>query len=544
MDTDGLTQTFACGFAGSADASPRRLGNKAANLTRMAQAGLPVPPGFVIATDVCQAVLRQRGGLPSNVVEAVADNVALLESATGMGFGQLRRPLLVSVRSGAAVSMPGMMDTVLNVGLCDRTVDPLIRMTGNPRFVWDSYRRLIQAFGQVVAGIAGRAFDGLLQRQLRHHGVRRVDELDFDALRTLANESLRLYASVRGEPFPQDPRQQLHRAIEAVFRSWERPRAVEYRRLHHIDSQLGTAVTVQAMVYGNLGGASGSGVGFTRDPTTGENQLYLDYLWNAQGEDVVSGRYSVGDGSELRRVLPAIDHQLHQVGRELEQLFRDVQDFEFTIQDGKLYLLQSRGAKRTPWAMLRTTCELVDEGLISAAEALERLSGLELESIRLTSMASQDHEPPLGQGVMACPGVATGPIAFNSETASAMAERGTPPILVRPDLSTDDIAGLAVSAGMLTATGGKTAHAAVVARQLNKVCIVGCRDLRWETDRRCRIGDRTLQEGEVISLDGNSATIYAGTLQPQIEIPARWLERVEQLRREMCSAPSTDSGER
>lgn len=506
--------------------SPCEVGNKAANLMRMAEAGLPVPAGFVITTRVCRDYFELGCRLPDDLMAGLPREIEHLERVTDQQFGGRRRPLLVSVRSGSPVSMPGMMDTILNVGLSDRTVSPLICLTGNPRFVWDSYRRLVQTYAEVVHGQPTAPFDRLLGERLRASAAATNAELDAFALRDLTHQFLQVYADLVGEPFPQEPLAQLDSAIEAVFRSWRSPRAAEYRRLRGIDDDLGTAVTVQAMVFGNMGNTSGSGVGFTRDPTTGENTLYLDFLWNAQGEDVVSGRHAVQSGSAIKVRMPTLDRQLRQTCNQLEHLFCDTQDFEFTIQEGRLYVLQSRAAKRTPWAALRVACDLVEEGLIDRRTALERLAEFDLDSLQMTRLASGHERPPLSVGVAACPGVAIGRIALDPQTAVAMAREGKRSILVRHDISTDDVAGLAASEGILTMLGGRTSHAAVVARQMNKVCIVGCQDLAIERNRRCRIGAQSLAEGEFLSLDGHSGAVYAGELVFVVEKPLELLSLV------------------
>jgi pyruvate,orthophosphate dikinase len=531
MENESLTQAFASGRMAPAAVAPETVGNKAANLIRLARSGLPVPAGFVISTKVCRDYFDRGQKLPDEFSALLSSSIEQIASATGLQFGGDRRPLLVSVRSGAPVSMPGMMDTILNVGLCDRTVSPLIRTTGNPRFVWDSYRRLVQAYAEVVRGLPADPFDRLVGEQMQRESAATIGELDAFSLRELTQQFLRLYASHAGEPFPQQPLVQLTCAVEAVLRSWRSARAVEYRRMHDIDDQLGTAVLVQAMVFGNMGSTSGSGVAFTRDPTTGENELYLDFLWNAQGEDVVSGRHTVQDGSTVRALIPALDRQLRKISGDLERLFRDVQDFEFTVQEGQLYLLQTRAAKRTPWAALRIACDLVEEGLIDESTALERLTDIDLNSLRLIHLASEQNRPALCSGVPASPGVAVGQIALDPQVAIAMAREGCRPILVRHDISTDDVAGLAASDGILTMLGGRTSHAAVVARQMNKVCIVGCRDLVIERNRRCRIGGQLLSERDFLSLDGHSGAVYSGKLEVVAEKPVELLALVDQWRR-------------
>jgi pyruvate,orthophosphate dikinase len=519
---------FGCPTPGPRGATAAVVGNKALNLIRMAEAGLPVPPGFVLPTALCRDYFQGGHRLPDDTTGLLARGVREIEKATGLTFGADRRPLLLSVRSGAPASMPGMLDTVLNVGLCDRTLPALVRMTGNPRHAWDSYRRLIEAYAEGVAGLPAGPFERIREARLRDEGVPALGELDAAALKTLAHEFLDCYEAERGEPFPQDPSAQLAGAVEAVFRSWESPRAVEYRRLNGLTGLAGTAVTVQAMVFGNMGGTSGSGVGFTRDPATGENLLYLDFLWNAQGEDVVSGRAPVQGAAGLHDTMPELYRQLRQVGRQLELLSRDAQDFEFTVQEGRLYLLQSRAAKRTDWAALRIACDLVAEGLIDEATALDRLRGLDLGQIRSVRLAPAKDCRPLGSGIPAGPGVAVGEVVFEPDEAVRLAGMNRPGILVREDIATGDVAGLAAAAGVLTARGGRTSHAAVVARQLNKVCVVGCRDLVLEpAGRGCRIGGVPVEEGAVLSLDGHTGRVYSGRLEVVVRRPTEYLREVE-----------------
>ena len=519
---------IACGATAPGAVTVEAVGNKAFNLIRMAAAGLPVPPGFVLPTSLCRAYLRNDGQLPDNVPDLVRQGIREVDSATGLTFGAERRPLLVSVRSGAAVSMPGMLETLLNVGLCERTLPALVRMTGNPRHAWDSYRRLIQAYGEIVAGLSPQPFERILEEWLQREAVPAVSELDVAALQNITQEFLDLYEAEAGQPFPQDPLAQLSGAVEAVFRSWGSRKAVEYRRLHNLDDLAGTAVTVQAMVFGNMGGTSGSGVGFTRDPATGENALYLDFLWNAQGEDVVSGRCPVQGTASLQALNPALFQQLREVGQRLEALFHDAQDFEFTVQEGRLFLLQARNAKRTAWAALRIACDQVAEGLIDERTALQRLAGYDLAVIRSVRLAATEGCKLVGTGVPASPGVAVGEAVFEPEAAVALVAVGRTPILVRADISTADISGLAAAAGVLTTRGGRTSHAAVVARQLNKVCIVGCSDLEiLGSQQACRLGGELIGSGALLSLDGNSGRVYAGRVEVVEERPVRLLEEVE-----------------
>ncbi len=527
---------FACPISGPRNPPTEMVGAKARGLILMAEAGLPVPPGFVLPTAVCRAYLRNRR-LPPGTADLLRRGIREVEKATGLSFGADRRPLLVSVRSGAAASMPGMMDTVLNIGLCDRTLPALLRLTGKPRHAWDSYRRLVRTYAEVVHGLPPGPFQRALEDRLRTEAVPEA-ELDAAALRSITRDFLDHFREARGEPFPQDPYAQLTGAVEAVFHSWEGSRAAEYRRLRGLDDQAGTAVTVQTMVFGNMGVTSGSGVAFTRDPATGENTLYLDFLSNAQGEDVVSGRRLVQGAAGLQRATPELHRRLREVGRRLEQLFRDAQDFEFTVQEGRLYLLQARSAKRTAWAALRIACELVAEGLIDEAEALRRLAEYDLASIHTIHLVAPEGCPPLGAGVPAGPGVAVGEAVFEPARAVELAAASRSPILVRADVATDDVAGLAAAAGLLTARGGRTSHAAVVARQLNKVCIVGCQNLVIPADGgERRLGSQPLREGTLLSLDGHTGRVYAGSLEAKTERPTAYLEEVQRWKERLGTPP-------
>jgi len=502
------------------------VGNKAWNLLRLAQAGLPVPPGFVLPTAWCHAprdlaALRQTLGV----------GIAKLEAATGLGFGSGRRPLLVSVRSGAAVSMPGMLETMLDIGLNARSVEGLMRLTGNPRLAWDCDRRLVQGYAEIVAGLPPEPFEALLRSAVAAEGAESERALDYRALRRLAEAMRGEYARLAGEPFPDDPMEQLLAAAEAVFRSWDATKAVAWRRLNALDDAAGTAVTVQAMVFGNAGGTSGAGVGFTRDPATGARTLYFDFCHNGQGEDVVAGRRTLSDNERLRASMPDAYRALHDAVARLEALFRDTQDFEFTVEEGHLFLLQTRCAQRTPLAALRIAVDMVAEGLINPADALHRLEGIDLASLGHTRFAAPLPKP-LARAVIDGAGVASGPLALDAASAERFAARGTPPILVRPETLTADTAALANAAGLLTAAGSRTAHAAVVARQLGKVCLVGCPDLEIDGARHvCRIGDTYFTEGDWISLDGNTGAVYAGTLAIVTERPERELAVVAQWRR-------------
>ncbi len=514
-------------LAGSAlpPGGARQVGNKAWNLMLMARAGLPVPEAFVLPTTWCGRSDAQ-AALPA----VLASGVRALESATSLVFGGTRRPLLVSVRSGAAVSMPGMLETVLDVGLNAETVEALIRETGNPSLAWDSYRRLVQAYAEVVAGLPTAKFDALVAAAMRTVGAETEREMDHRTLRTLTRAMLALYNDLTGHSFPTDPHEQLLAASLAVLRSWNADKAASYRRLNGIDDAAGTAVTVQRMVFGNAGGTSGAGVGFTRNPATGGRELYFDFQFYGQGEDVVAGRQKLPDHDRLRLALPSIWTRLNEICRELERLFGDAQDFEFTVQSGTLFLLQSRRAKRTDWAALAIAVDMVGEGLLTPAAALARLAGIDLGSVMRTHF-TPPVPPTLATALVASLGVASGAIALDPATVLRMAADGSPAILVRQDTVTSDIEGMAKAAGILTGSGGRTSHAAVVARQLGKVCLVACPGLEIDLPRRqCRIGGVVLDEGSMLALDGNTGAVHAGRLAIEIERPVEALAAIARWR--------------
>ncbi|WP_051248767.1 PEP/pyruvate-binding domain-containing protein [Acidovorax sp. JHL-9] len=485
--------------------SPETMGSKGFNLHRMTQAGLNVPVALVIGTRYTHA--PQDCFLPVFSVGLHA-----LEESTGLLFGDERNPLILSVRSGAPVSMPGMLETLLNIGLNDHTLPGLVRQTGNPRMAWDAYRRLVASYGEVVQGLPAALFETEIERITQGQDERL---LDFGQLRQLTRSFLALYETHAGRPFPQDAREQLSGAIGAVFASWHADKAAAYRRIHQIDHGMGTAVILQRMVFGNTGGHSGAGVGFTRDPSTGESRLWVDFLANAQGEDVVSGRRNAHGHATLAAVAPEAWQQLQASAQALEQHFKDMQDFEFTVQDGVLHLLQTRAGKRTPLAAVRIALDLLDEGLIDSTEALRRTESMHedaLGTVRMVASDDADSTPtPLAVANPACSGVVSGAIALDAQAVERLVQQGVPAILVRQDAETSDIAAMQGAQGLLTQRGARTSHAAVVARQMGKTCLVGCTALHInEADRTLQLGTQTLNENDMVTLDGNDGAIYAG----------------------------------
>ncbi len=503
------------------------VGSKAAELARMSGLGLNVPPAFVLPTSLCAKIVAGDDAALKALRQSVVAGVEWLEGMTGAQLGDSRNPLFVSVRSGAEKSMPGMLETILDVGMNAISLHGQIRTTGNPRLAFDSYRRFIQSFAEVAFGAAPGPFEAALAEMVRAEGAANEAELDPEALERLADQFLAITARNSSAP-PDDPIEQLLQAARAVYKSWESPRAREYRRLNALEGLTGTAVTVQAMAFGNSGGDSGAGVAFSRNPATGDKGLYVDFLIDAQGEDVVSGRRTPADASLLTRRMPHVARELEEGARTLEQACGDVQDIEFTVERGRLFFLQTRAAKRTPRAALRIAVDLVDEGLIDRQEALRRVAGVdpaEAASARFVQPA-----PVLANATPASPGVACGKACFTSDEAREMA-RTAPAILVRRDTSTEDVAGFAAAAGILTAVGGRTAHAAVVARQMGKVCLVGCRALEIAADQtRASLGGQELRHGDWIALDGDAGEISLGRREivkeppPEYATICRWIE--------------------
>lgn len=485
------------------------LGGKGANLCEMTNIGLPVPPGFTITTDVCRAYYAEGGRLPAGLMAEVRDALSDVEKNLGKSFGRADNPLLVSVRSGAKFSMPGMMDTILNLGITEAAIPAIVRAGGSERFAWDSYRRFIMMFSNVVLGIEKKEFEEQLQALKTKKGVDYDSDLSAEDLKGLAATYLEMVPN-----FPKEPWDQLEQAIEAVFRSWNNDRAITYRREEDIPDDIGTAVTVQSMVFGNMGENSGTGVAFTRDPSTGEKNLYGEYLMNAQGEDVVAGIRTPQPISELAEQNPAIYEEFKKVCVILESHYRDMMDIEFTVQEGRLFMLQCRAGKRTGPAAVRAAVEMVGEKLINRDEAIHRVTAKHLDQLlhpRIDEKASAGAS--IASGLPASPGAAVGKAVFDADTAAALGEQGEKVILVRHETNPDDVHGMLASQGILTARGGKTSHAAVVARGFGIPCVAGCQAIHVdESARSFSVGGKTVSEGDVITLDGTSGKVFLGEI--------------------------------
>jgi len=500
------------------------LGGKGANLAEMSSLGLPVPSGFTITTEVCDLFYKLGQKYPAGLDNEIDANIAKMEAVTGKTFGKGPNPLLVSVRSGAAVSMPGMMDTVLNLGLNEGSLQALIDLTGNERFAWDAYRRFLQMFGDVVVGLEHHDFEHALQGVKDRRGAAQDTDLDVAGLKEVCDEFLKVY-EVAGKSFPQDPRQQLQASIDAVFGSWNNPRAIKYRQINDIRGLMGTAVNVQTMVFGNMGETSGTGVAFTRDPSTGENKFYGEYLMNAQGEDVVAGIRTPEPISHLADTDPASYKKLVGFRTKLEKHYRDMQDLEFTIERGELFMLQTRNGKRTAAAAVQMAVDMMAERLIDEKTAVLRVEPKSLDQL-LHPMFDPNAEAaatPLAKGLPASPGAATGQIVFDAHAAELWDEMGKEVILVRTETSPEDIGGMNVAKGILTSRGGMTSHAAVVARGMGTCCVAGCADavINYQA-KTLTAGGKTLTEGDWISLNGSSGNLYGNrlaTVEPELTGP-------------------------
>jgi pyruvate,orthophosphate dikinase len=533
---------FGAGSAEGGSELKNLLGGKGANVAEMARLGIPVPPGFTLTTDVCTHFMRHNGGYPDGLREAVDSSLKRLEDATGKRFGDAKNPLLLSVRSGARVSMPGMMDTVLNLGLNDETVRGLAARSNNPRFAFDCYRRFIQMYGDVVMGVHTSRFESVLAATREAARVKSDHEIPAAALEALVVQYRALVKEATGQEFPQDPHQQLWGAIAAVFRSWNSPRAVSYREMNGYPDDWGTAVNVQTMVFGNLGDDCATGVAFTRDPSTGAKRFCGDYLVNAQGEDVVAGiRTPVsvnGTPGSLEARMPALYRELTDIAARLEQHYHDVQDVEFTIESGRLWMLQTRNAKRTGRAAVRIAVEMVKEGLIDARTAVRRVAPEQIDQLLHPTIDAKTAPAPIAIGLPASPGAASGKIFFHVERAVEMAKDGVPVVLVRAETSPEDIDGMRVARAILTSTGGMASHAALVARGMGKCCVVGCGDVEVDyAQGEMRVHGKSYPEGTEITVEGGTGNVYPGViptrqaeLDDDFEQFMQWVDAARRLR--------------
>ena len=497
------------------------LGGKGANLAEMTNAGMPVPQGFTISTEACTQYYKDGRQINDEIMADIYEYIGKMEEITGKKFGDVKNPLLVSVRSGARASMPGMMDTILNLGLNDEVVEGLAAKTGNPRFAYDSYRRFVQMFSDVVMELSKSDFEKIIDEMKEAKGVKLDTELDADDMKALVVKFKDLYKSKMGSDFPADPKVQLIEAVKAVFRSWDNPRANVYRRMNEIPYDWGTAVNVQAMVFGNSGNNSGTGVAFTRNPATGEKALFGEYLINAQGEDVVAGIRTPSPIAHLKDQMPEVYDQFVEIATRLENHYKDMQDMEFTIEDGKLYMLQTRNGKRTAAAALKIAVDLVDEGMIDEREAVLRVEPKQLDSLLHPQFdaAALKQAEVIGKGLAASPGAACGQVVFTAEDAKESVENGSMKkvVLVRLETSPEDIEGMVVAQGILTVRGGMTSHAAVVARGMGTCCVSGCGEIVVDYDKeQFTLGGKTYKRGDWISIDGSTGNIYGEAI-PTVE---------------------------
>ncbi len=498
------------------DASMRNtLGGKGANLAEMTKIGLPVPQGFTVSTDACTRYYADGQKISADIEEQIYEALAKTEEICGKKFGDLENPFLVSVRSGARASMPGMMDTILNLGLNDIAVQGLANKTNNPRFAYDSYRRFIMMFSDVVMEVDKKKFEAVLDQIKEEKGVKLDTELNADDLKEVVARFKALYEKEKGEQFPQDPKVQLMESVKAVFRSWDNPRAIYYRRMNDIPGEWGTAVNVQSMVFGNMGNTSGTGVAFTRDPSTGENVLYGEYLINAQGEDVVSGVRTPQPIAKLEQDMPEVYRQFVDIANKLENHYRDMQDMEYTIEDGTLYMLQTRNGKRTAAAALKIAVDLVDEKMLSEEEAVLKVEPKQLDTLLHPGFdaAALKAAPVIAKGLPASPGAAAGAIYFTADDAAQHGKEGEAVILVRKETTPEDIEGMDFSKGILTVFGGMTSHAAVVARGMGRAAVVGCGELKIDEEKKTlTVAGKVYHEGDCVSLDGSTGNVYDGMI--------------------------------
>ena len=487
------------------------LGGKGANLAEMTKIGLPVPPGFTITTKACNDYYENNKTIKQEIIDQIEEKLSILEKDLNKKLGSEENPLLVSVRSGAVISMPGMMDTILNLGLNDKTVLALAKATDNERFAYDSYRRFIQMFSDVAMEVQKYKFENVLDRYKEENNFKFDTDLTTEHLKAIVEEYKNIYKKEVGEDFPQDPKKQLMLAVEAVFRSWNNPRAIVYRRLNDIDNNLGTAVNIQSMVFGNMGDTSGTGVAFTRDPATGDNKLLGEYLINAQGEDVVAGIRTPQPIDTLKEAMPEIYKQFIDTVKTLEHHYKDMQDVEFTIEKGRLFFLQTRNGKRTAASAINVAVDFVNEGLITKEEAIMRIEPKQLDQLLHPKFEDKalKEATVLTKGLPASPGAGSGKIYFSAEDAAKASQNGEKVILVRQETSPEDIEGMVCSEGILTARGGMTSHAAVVARGMGKCCVAGCGEIKVdEAAKEVRKDDLVLKEGDFISLDGSTGVVY------------------------------------
>lgn len=494
------------------------LGGKGANLAEMTALGLPVPQGFTITTEACTQYYEDGEKINDEIMGQIMENITKMEEITGKKFGDKENPLLVSVRSGARASMPGMMDTILNLGLNEEVVEVIAAKSGNPRWAYDCYRRFIQMFSDVVMEVGKKYFEVLIDEMKEKKGVTQDVDLTAEDLKELANQFKAEYKSKIGSDFPSDPKEQLMAAVKAVFRSWDNPRANVYRRDNDIPYSWGTAVNVQMMAFGNMGETSGTGVAFTRDPATGERKLMGEFLMNAQGEDVVAGVRTPQHIDQLKEVMPAVYDEFVEICHKLENHYRDMQDMEFTIEDRKLYMLQTRNGKRTAFAALKIACDLVDEGMIDEAKAVSMIEPRNLDTLLHPTFDTEavKKATPIGKGLAASPGAASGQIVFTADDAKAWAEAGKKVVLVRLETSPEDIEGMKAAQGILTVRGGMTSHAAVVARGMGTCCVSGLSEIIMdEENKKFELGGKTFHEGDIISFDGTTGNVYDGAIPTQ-----------------------------
>ena len=516
------------------------LGGKGVNLCEMTKIGVPVPQGFIVSTEACNQYYEDGRNLAASIEQEIYETMSKLESITGKQFGGKNNPLLVSVRSGARVSMPGMMDTILNLGLNDEVVEVISKSTNNERFAYDSYRRFIQMFSDVVMGIEKKSFEHLMDQMKEKKGVKLDTELDANDLKELVKQFKEHYKKEKGEEFPSDPKKQLIEAVVAVFRSWNNPRAIVYRRMNDYPSSWGTAVNVQEMVFGNKGEQSGTGVAFSRNPSTGENKIFAEYLMNAQGEDVVAGIRTPEPIETLEKRNPAIYKEFMDIVEKLEKHYKDMQDMEFTIEEGKLYFLQTRNGKRTAQAALKIAVDLVEEKLINKEEAILKVEPKQLDTLLHPTFDPQviKNSTPITKGLPASPGAATGKIAFTAQEAKERAANGEQVVLVRLETSPEDIEGMVAAQGVLTVRGGMTSHAAVVARGMGTCCVAGCGDIKIDEEAKTlEVNSKTYTANDYISIDGSTGNVYGEqikTVAPEIsgyfETFMTWADEIRKLR--------------